>query len=121
MVPHSYSHHSWLKINENAHIQRDLKRQRVTFRSHSLTTQTKGEVLQRRRSEETKNKKSCYCSHSHYEAGNQCNLTGQNNESRRERERREEGKQEIMKTSLISADTSLRLSRHCCNQYKCNC
>lgn len=28
MVPHSYSHHSWLKINENAHIQRDLKRQR---------------------------------------------------------------------------------------------
>lgn len=27
MVPHSYSHHSWLKINENAHIQRDLKRQ----------------------------------------------------------------------------------------------
>lgn len=39
-------------------------------------------------------------------------------QSRWEREWKEEGKQQIMKTSLISADTSPRLSSHCWNQYK---
>lgn len=58
---------------------------------------------------------------SHYEVQNRRNLTRQYNESRREREWKEEGKREIMKTSLISPDTSPHLSCHCWNQYKFHC
>lgn len=90
------------------------ERERVTFRSHSLRMQTKEQVSLRRRSE----KVPCYCSPSHYEAQNRRNLTRQNNETTRERGWKEAGKQEIMKTSLISADASSHLSCHCWNQYK---
>lgn len=61
-----------------------------------------------------------YCSPSHYEVKNRRNLTRQNNETtwEREREWKEAVKQKIMKTSLISAETSPHLSCHCLNQYK---
>lgn len=93
---------------------RDYKKKKVTFRSHSLRIQTKERVSLRRRSE----KVLCHCSLTHYEAQNRRNLTRQNNEPARERGWKEEGKQEIMKTSLISADASPHLSCHCWNQYK---
>lgn len=57
-----------------------------------------------------------YCSQSHHEVQNLCCLTIRGNAS--EREWNTEEKLEIMKTSLISADTSSRLSCHCWNQYK---
>ena len=93
--------------------ERKRKRGRVTFRSHSLKMQTKEEVSLRR-----SEKVLGYCSPSHYEEQNRRHLTRQNNETRRGWERGEEGKQEIMKTSLISADTSPHLSHHCRKLYK---